>query len=565
MCVNWYNCGILCNGKLHWFMNDQNAKKDIILSFDLSEEKFEEISQPRDFKYEAFFHLGIIDECLCICVLRHPVWVMKNYNVRESWVSLQYAIDNDNDLVHYLRPIKNSLSHTSFFTNDDLIRSRALDVNCFFIFVRSLVSPHVNGKLKRKREADNTDKEIGLCADEGVAGFDEDDEFGAYDIPRSSARMAIGAVARLDAKGSIPMAAEVVFPQDIIEQILVRADVKALIGFKSVLCISTSHDEVIVANSLTRDVKKLPNPKKFDGLIWSTCWGFGYDSSTDDYKVIVGFKSISSSWMSFQVLSLKTNVWKDVGKLKYLCFSLNTIGILCNGKLHWFLDYQNEKGNAYAYAIILTVRVMKNYNVRESWVCLQYPLKNDNDVVHYLRPIKDSLSHTSFFTNDDMIKSRIRDVNYVPIFVRSLVSPHVNGKLKSKREAKSTDKAMAEKDAFLVDYVEGGLCVDNTDTGIVGICNSGSNKDKGNELWDSLESKYLAEDSSSKKFLVINFNNYKMVDSRPVMEQYNELLRILGQRPLLEYVKEKQGMYRRFKNMKPTSLSKLTSDCPPFP
>ncbi|GKB33880.1 zinc finger, CCHC-type containing protein [Tanacetum coccineum] len=85
------------------------------------------------------------------------------------------------------------------------------------------------------------------------------------------------------------------------------------------------------------------------------------------------------------------------------------------------------------------------------------------------------------------------------------------------------------KDAFLVDYAEGGLCVDNTDAGIVGRCNSGSNKDKGKELWDSLESKYMAGDSSSKKFLVSNFNNYKMVDSRPVMEQYNELLRILGQ------------------------------------
>nr|GEX84667.1 zinc finger, CCHC-type [Tanacetum cinerariifolium] len=48
------------------------------------------------------------------------------------------------------------------------------------------------------------------------------------------------------------------------------------------------------------------------------------------------------------------------------------------------------------------------------------------------------------------------------------------------------------------------------------------------ELWDSLESKYMAEDSSSKKFLVSNFNNYKTVDSRPVMEQYNELIRILG-------------------------------------
>ncbi|XP_076937713.1 uncharacterized protein LOC143605514 [Bidens hawaiensis] len=49
------------------------------------------------------------------------------------------------------------------------------------------------------------------------------------------------------------------------------------------------------------------------------------------------------------------------------------------------------------------------------------------------------------------------------------------------------------------------------------------------ELWDILEAKYMAEDSSSKKFLVSNFNNYKMVDSRSVVEQYHELCRILGQ------------------------------------
>ncbi|GKA34148.1 hypothetical protein Tco_0720577 [Tanacetum coccineum] len=47
-------------------------------------------------------------------------------------------------------------------------------------------------------------------------------------------------------------------------------------------------------------------------------------------------------------------------------------------------------------------------------------------------------------------------------------------------------------------------------------------------LWDSLEAKYMAEDTSSKKFLVSNFTNYKMTDSRPVMEQYNKLLGILG-------------------------------------
>ncbi|GJW99296.1 zinc finger, CCHC-type containing protein [Tanacetum coccineum] len=40
--------------------------------------------------------------------------------------------------------------------------------------------------------------------------------------------------------------------------------------------------------------------------------------------------------------------------------------------------------------------------------------------------------------------------------------------------------------------------------------------------------KYMAEDASSKKFLVSNFTNYKMTDSRPVLKQYNELLGILG-------------------------------------
>ncbi|GJX16571.1 zinc finger, CCHC-type containing protein [Tanacetum coccineum] len=96
----------------------------------------------------------------------------------------------------------------------------------------------------------------------------------------------------------------------------------------------------------------------------------------------------------------------------------------------------------------------------------------------------------------------------------------------SRLARKQVREVMAEEDAFLVDNVEGGLCIDYTEAEIVGRCNNESDKDKGK---DSLESKYMAEDSFSKKFLVSNFNNYKMVDSRPVMEQYNELLRILGQ------------------------------------
>ncbi|GKE58642.1 hypothetical protein Tco_1497827, partial [Tanacetum coccineum] len=49
-----------------------------------------------------------------------------------------------------------------------------------------------------------------------------------------------------------------------------------------------------------------------------------------------------------------------------------------------------------------------------------------------------------------------------------------------------------------------------------------------NNDYDFLEAKYMAEDASSKKFLVSNFTNYKMIDSRPVIEQYNKLFGTLG-------------------------------------
>ncbi|GJT36034.1 hypothetical protein Tco_0926453 [Tanacetum coccineum] len=63
-------------------------------------------------------------------------------------------------------------------------------------------------------------------------------------------------------------------------------------------------------------------------------------------------------------------------------------------------------------------------------------------------------------------------------------------------------RRIGDDDVIRVDDVEGGLCVDYTDTGIVGRCYSGSNDNNAKELWDSLESKYMADDASSKKFLL---------------------------------------------------------------
>lgn len=42
------------------------------------------------------------------------------------------------------------------------------------------------------------------------------------------------------------------------------------------------------------------------------------------------------------------------------------------------------------------------------------------------------------------------------------------------------------------------------------------------EIWDTLQAIYLAEDASSKKFLVSNYMEFKMVDDKSITEQVQE-------------------------------------------
>ena len=76
------------------------------------------------------------------------------------------------------------------------------------------------------------------------------------------------------------------------------------------------------------------------------------------------------------------------------------------------------------------------------------------------------------------------------------------------------------------DYVcKGHICNAMSDT----LFDQYHNKPTSKEIWDSLEAKYMMEDATSKKFLASKFFNYRMVDNRLVLEQYNEILHILDQ------------------------------------
>ncbi|GJY81814.1 zinc finger, CCHC-type containing protein [Tanacetum coccineum] len=75
------------------------------------------------------------------------------------------------------------------------------------------------------------------------------------------------------------------------------------------------------------------------------------------------------------------------------------------------------------------------------------------------------------------------------------------------------------------DYVCRGLILNGISDSLFDVY---QNVETSKKLWDTLKAKYMAEDASSKKFLISNFTNYKMTNSRTVLEQYNELLGILG-------------------------------------
>ncbi|XP_076955836.1 putative F-box/LRR-repeat/kelch-repeat protein At1g11620 [Bidens hawaiensis] len=111
-----------------------------------------------------------------------------------------------------------------------------------------------------------------------------------------------------------------------------------LVGSSNGLVCIESECKLMLCNPLTREVRQLPSPPIF-GL--TSCWGFGYDSSVDDYKVIIG------TWnglhkRDFILLSLKSNKWRFAGEAKFKWFD-DPAGVLCNGALHWMIS--NDDGN----------------------------------------------------------------------------------------------------------------------------------------------------------------------------------------------------------------------------
>ncbi|KAJ8547900.1 hypothetical protein K7X08_021136 [Anisodus acutangulus] len=108
------------------------------------------------------------------------------------------------------------------------------------------------------------------------------------------------------------------------------------------ICMYSKIEEPILWNPTIRKSKKLPTfgAKLRKGCSYYLKYGFGYDESHDDYKVVV-IQCISDDCGSYDtvvnIYSLRTDSWRTIDKFQGN-FLVNSSGKFVNGKLYWALS-----------------------------------------------------------------------------------------------------------------------------------------------------------------------------------------------------------------------------------
>ncbi|GKD07707.1 hypothetical protein Tco_1187392, partial [Tanacetum coccineum] len=133
-----------------YHFNAGTTSRKVTLSFNLSWEKFLVFLEPNDKRYDSSFTtLGILEDQLCIFsddnVLPRDIWVMRSYNVQDSWELLSNDCEIKYEVIQYMNKLdcySPKKTTTSFFCNHkNKFSSRALKYISAPKFVPSLVSP----------------------------------------------------------------------------------------------------------------------------------------------------------------------------------------------------------------------------------------------------------------------------------------------------------------------------------------------------------------------------------------------------------------------------------------
>ncbi|XP_058202746.1 F-box/kelch-repeat protein At3g06240-like [Rhododendron vialii] len=127
------------------------------------------------------------------------------------------------------------------------------------------------------------------------------------------------------------------------------SEIKVLSSCEGLLLVNRYDDSNFLLNPSTRECKELP-PFPFAlprvRLYSANVYGVGYDSFTDDYKVVIFsyFRTLSSAerdTIIVAVYSLKTNAWRRIQDSHDYVLQKTSGGVFVNGRLH-FVCWRNE-------------------------------------------------------------------------------------------------------------------------------------------------------------------------------------------------------------------------------
>ncbi|KAG5549752.1 hypothetical protein RHGRI_014902 [Rhododendron griersonianum] len=73
-------------------------------------------------------------------------------------------------------------------------------------------------------------------------------------------------------------------------------------------------------------------------------YGFGYDDTIDDYKVVGFFGDVSKGRyeVEVKVYTLRSDSWKKIGGFPHNLSTLNGLGTFVNGALHWIVTMKSN-------------------------------------------------------------------------------------------------------------------------------------------------------------------------------------------------------------------------------
>nr|GEV52681.1 zinc finger, CCHC-type [Tanacetum cinerariifolium] len=247
--------------------------------------------------------------------------------------------------------------------------------------------------------------------------------------------------------------------------------------------------------------------------------------SSSDLKSKIELKAILAK--GFLVNKGKTALfYKSLKELKVLL----SIGVHLNGHKRWLS--LNENGQHCEMISIFdclvpnreyTSRNESNYYSRSLMIALN--AKNKIKIINgeFVEPKMDSELRALWERNNDMSISWILNTNK-----RITLENLCDGLY----FLSSPPKVSATTPTILYSSSKSQLCMSVVYVLTTSIPDDGDDATvdqiRKRANWDNDDyATYMAEDASSKKLIVSNFSNYKITDSRPVMEQYNELLGIL--------------------------------------